>query len=459
MPRGRTVRGALRRALLAGAIDRVRHDVHRRTWWRAQVAAERLSGHRRLELLAVLRGVDRIAAAGLLTTSRIELAMLTVRRNREFWSSRALPAAGSRFRFGGDPVVYQYYAGQGVHVQPLASFGAANALWRTCTADASRRGWRCRKRSLRKLLDRLLALGARRDGYLAFEYLVPFGGGSPPWVSGMTQATAAQAFARAAGELGEQRYRKAALDALGAFERRPPSGVAVTAPGGSHYLMYSFNPNMRILNGFLQTVRGLHDVAALTGSRRAKRLFRRADGVAASTLPAYDTGAWSLYASGGEETSLHYHRLTTDFAGGLCRVTHRARYCRAHRRFARYLTEPPRVRLDVARRARAGRRLAVSVTVSKRASVAVWAQRGGAVVLARRLSLGRGTHAIAWTPRRVGSHRFAVEAVGVNGRRATLTKAVAIQRPPKKRHAKRRADAPTKRRGGHRPDKGIVPVR
>ena len=193
--------------------------------------------------------------------------------------------------------------------------------------------------------------------------------------------------------------------------------------------MYSFNPRLRILNGFLQSVRGLHDVAVLTGSRRALRLFQRADGVARSSLPAYDTGAWSLYASGGAETSLHYHRLTTDFAGGLCRVTREARYCQAHRRFTRYLFEPPRVRLAVARRARAGRRLAVRVTVSKRSSVALWARRRGATVLARRITLPRGTHAIAWTPRVTGSHRIAVEAIGVNGRRMTLSKAVAIVTP------------------------------
>ena len=124
LPRGRTVRGALRRALLVGAIDRERHKVHRRAWWRAQRTARRLRGRRRAELVAVLRSVDRMAAAGLLTTSRVELAMLTVRRNHEFWSSRPLPAPASRHAFRRDPLVYQYYPGQGLHVQPLASFGS-----------------------------------------------------------------------------------------------------------------------------------------------------------------------------------------------------------------------------------------------------------------------------------------------------------------------------------------------
>ena len=56
-------------------------------------------------------------------------------------------------------------------------------------------------------LDRLGALGARRSGFLAWEYYFAYGSGSPPWVSGMTQATAIQALSRGYRALGKARWR------------------------------------------------------------------------------------------------------------------------------------------------------------------------------------------------------------------------------------------------------------
>ena len=97
----------------------------------------------------------------------------------------------------------------------------------------------------------------------------------------MSQATAAQALARGAEALGRDDYRRAALSALGAFDAPAPTGVAA----GGQYVMYSFDPGLRILNGFLQSVIGLHDVADLTGSTRARRLYRPASAPPAAPSP------------------------------------------------------------------------------------------------------------------------------------------------------------------------------
>ena len=39
-----------------------------------------------------------------------------------------LPRPGSRITFRGDPVVFEYYSGRGLAIQPLASFGKATRV-------------------------------------------------------------------------------------------------------------------------------------------------------------------------------------------------------------------------------------------------------------------------------------------------------------------------------------------
>ncbi|HEY0345211.1 MAG TPA: D-glucuronyl C5-epimerase family protein, partial [Solirubrobacteraceae bacterium] len=252
--RSRTVLGALRRAWLGGTIDRATHRELRHVWSTALRAQARLSGTRRAELGAVIAAAARLARDRGLTDSRLEAVFLTLRRNRDYWTRQVVPVPGQRFVFGRDPVTFQYYAGQGLQIQPLASFGHANALASSCLQPHPR--FRCRPRALRRILDRMLALASERDGFLGWEYYFAFGGGAPPWISAMTQGTGAQALARGSRVLGDRRYAVAARRALGAFEQPPPAGVAVAVGGGRRYAMYSFDPGMRILNGELQAVIG-----------------------------------------------------------------------------------------------------------------------------------------------------------------------------------------------------------
>jgi hypothetical protein len=287
--RSRTVAGALRRALLARHIGRAEHDRLRDVYDRARAGASRLPGLRGSELRAVVASVDALAASRRLTAGRFAPVFLTLRRNDEFWRGAPLPAPGQRETFGGDPAVFQYYPGRGMQLQQLASWGRVNAKLGVCIAPRKRKqrdliaamggGSKgpCAKAALRRALDRLVALGAQRDRFVAWEYYFSFGGGTPPWISGMTQGTAIQALARATRVFprGSRRYRRTAARALGAFRAPPPVGVRVAAPSGSHYLMYSFSPGLRILNGNLQAVTGLRDLAVLGRSRAARVLFRR----------------------------------------------------------------------------------------------------------------------------------------------------------------------------------------
>jgi len=305
--RSTTVKGALRCAWLARAISRRRYERLRHTWWRAQRDVRRLGGTRRAELAAVLGMAERLARARLLTASRLDPVFLTIARNREFWTTRPLPAPRARLTFRGDPVVFEYYAGRGLAIQPLASFGRANALAVPCLRVSSR--FTCRPAALRRLLDRMVALSTERGGFLTWEHFFAFGSGAPPWISAMTQATGAQALARGRRALGEARYARAARRALGGFDAPPPLGVAVPTGSGVRYAMYSFAPDLRILNGELQTLIGLRDVARIAGSDRARRLFRQAEPVVRRAVRGFDTGAWSRYSAGGAESTLGYHRL------------------------------------------------------------------------------------------------------------------------------------------------------
>jgi hypothetical protein len=420
--RSRSVRGALRRAWLRGAIDAATHERLRRVWWTAGRARAHLHGRRRAELGAVIDATARLARQRRLTAGRLQPVFLTLRRNRDFWTRRRLPVPGQRWQFGRDPVTLQYYAGRGLQIQPLASFGRANALASSCLRRTARA--RCRPRALRRLLDRMLELGSTRGDFLAWEYEFGFGRGAPPWISAMTQATAAQALARGRVVLGDRRYGAAARRALGAFAQPPPVGVAVGVRGGARYTMYSFDPGLRILNGELQAVIGLRDTATLLGSGRAWGLYARGERVARRAVRAFDTGAWSLYSERGRESTLGYHRLLGGFLDGLCRRTHVAVYCSTGRRFARYLREPPRLRLARLRGARARRATAITFSLSKvaRVSVLVWGRRG--IELRRDLQLARGRHSLRWVPALRGRHRLRIVATGPAGTRAVLRRTV-----------------------------------
>jgi len=408
-----TVPAALRRALLSRAIGERAHAGYRAAYRGARLAAGRLEGARGAEQAAALGAVERLAAAGLLTPSRLRPAFLNLRRNTRMWTRAPFPVAGERRSFGRHPAVFQYVPGQGMQLHPLASWGRVNARLRRCLLT---RGAACPERRMRRQVDALARLGARRGGFLAWEYQYAYAQGTPPWISGMAQATAVQALSRAAHALDAARYTRVARRALGAFEAPPPTGVAVPAAAGTRYVMYSFAPPLQILNGELQAINGLRDAAVLGRSARAERLVRRGDAAARAALGGFDTGAWSLYSAAGAESTLSYHQLTTSILVELCRRTERAAYCGAARRFARYEREPPQIRIAPLRGLRARRGSSLRFSLSKGAAVQVRVTAAGGVVLSHDGQLARGDHALGWMPAARGRYRVRISARGPEGR-------------------------------------------
>jgi hypothetical protein len=251
-------------------------------------------------------------------------------------------------------------------------------------------------------------------------------------VSSLAQGTGLQALSRAALKLGRAGELLPWLRlGLGIFRTPPPEGVRVSADGGAHYLQYSFAPRLYILNGFIQSLVGLYDFAANSADPEARRLFDDGDAAARAEVPAYDTGAWSLYARGSStsESDLHYHGVLRDFLQSLCDRTAEPVYCDTVARFDGYLTEDPVLRL-VTRRLRGGRWGTLRFRLSKVSRVSVKVRRGSRTVLSRTETLGHGLNGEGFAvPRRPGTYAVAIAATDLAGNAASLDGTVRVLRP------------------------------
>ena len=308
--RGPTVYGALKSLNRSGALSAEAYGEDSATYTQALNAVKHLSGTRRAELESVIANVQQIAASGQLIASRLPAVMLTLESNTQWWSHEPLPAADQHVTVPGSHLVWEYYPGQGIEIQWLATFGEANGYYDNGHENAQ----------LREVLEEAIPLATQRAGGIAWEYLFHFDGGAPPWTSGLSQGTALQALSRAYTRLKEPAFLTAAKQALGIFQTPPPAGVRVARPAGTLYAEYTYAPTDRILNGFIQALNGLYEYAKLTGDPLGRQLFETGDAEARAITPSYDTGAWSKYDQ-YTESNLNYHELLTEFLQSLCQRT------------------------------------------------------------------------------------------------------------------------------------------
>ena len=328
--RGPTVSRVLMTLRDSGAISTTDYARYLAAYVAAKHSLGRLSGTRRVELGAVLANVQGIAAAGALSSSRLPAVFLTLERNRTWWTTEPLLSSGERVSFPNSKLVWEYYPGQGIEIQWLATFGKGNGYFLSGHENAN----------LRQLVSEVLPLASQRAGGIAWEYLFHFDGGSPPWTSGLSQGTGIEVLARAYSRFKEPALLSAAQQALGIFRAAPPQGVSVKTPAGATYAEYTYAPSERILNGFIQALVGLYEYTAITHDPVGLALFEAGDAEARVEVPHYDTGHWSLYQP-GELSSYDYHVLVTGFLQELCKRTHARVYCNAAARFERYLKHPP----------------------------------------------------------------------------------------------------------------------
>ena len=415
---GRNVRSELARLRRVHAISTGAYRHYLGSFNAALNAVKRLGGTRAAELEAVIENLHRIAAAGMLTPSRLPALFLTLDRNRMWWTTGPLLSYGQRVEFAGSQLVWEYYPGQGIELQVLGSFGPIDSMYHGGPKYYPR---------IRELLAELIPLAAQRGGGIAWEYYFSFDGGAPPWTSAMSQGTAIQALTEASEAFHDKSYLDLARRALPIFHDSPPTGVSVKTTLGNRYLLYSFAPGAAVLNGFLQSLIGLYDYAKVSGDADALQLFESGDAVARAELPSYDTGAWSLYEPGQEDT-LDYHTLVTSFLKQLCSRTHAPVYCTTAAHFQAYLKTPPALQL-LTHRLRVGKPGVIRFRVSKISRVGITIVRAGRTTFLTSADFGYGVHAFTVPAlRHTGSYTIGLDATDLAGNYNQITNTVQVSR-------------------------------
>jgi hypothetical protein len=459
---GPSVSAALGTLLHSGQISEAVYRKDYAAYTAAKRSIGRLTGTRRAELAAVMANVQAMAAAGYLTASRQAVIFLTLEKNQLWWTTKPLLSGTVRVSFPPSKLVWEHYAGQGVQIQWLATFGEGNGYYLSGHENSN----------LRQLVDEVIPLATKRAGGIAWEYMFRFDGGTPPWTSGLSQGTALQVLSRAWQRLKEPAYLTAAQQAVGIFEQSPPQGVRVATKAGSNYAEYTYAPSDRILNGFIQAVVGLYDYTSITGDPLGLKLFEAGDSEARAEVPHYDTGSWSLYDQFGE-SDLNYHELLTEFLQHLCERTRKGPpltsapapatpttpatttpvtpgggtsptagaaaahtaatqiagdqiYCTTAQRFTADLKTPPAVAL-LSRSVRASSRAGVQISLSKISTVTMTIRQGSKVIWTNRATVAGGKPKLLWaTPSKSGSYAVTLAASDLAGNFSTTNATISV---------------------------------
>ena len=97
--------------------------------------------------------VEGLVKRRALPAARMPAAFTQLERNVEWWTAHGPPGSSAatgglpRVTFPGDPIVLQWYPGQGLAIQWLATFGKANALAAAGKTDELRLLLDARRRS------------------------------------------------------------------------------------------------------------------------------------------------------------------------------------------------------------------------------------------------------------------------------------------------------------------------
>ena len=214
--------------------------------------------------------------AAQLTGPRLVPLWLTLERNRAYWSANASGPSTRRISFPGSQLVWQWFPGQGLQFHPLANFAKLNQLWASRNDDmtpAARRAARAARPARRRHGVGVLLRLRRRQAAVG---LGPRPGHGHPVDHPRGPAHGPPGRGLPDRRRGARRVRDA--DARGRARARPR-----TAP---HYALYSFDPGLRVINGFMQALVGLYDLGRIGNDERARALF--ADGERAARRRAAD---------------------------------------------------------------------------------------------------------------------------------------------------------------------------
>lgn len=397
-------KAGLRKAVAAGRISPADASRYRAILARTARALPRLGGSRHANLQGVLADVS--ARAPQYSAPRA-LTLFSMLDWNTRWFGAQGPPAPQADTVGPDHVVYRYFPGHGLQFHPLGNFAALNSLLAQGKLDEAN-----------ALADALRTRGVPSGGAVVWEYQWPFGGGRAPWTSGMAQAVAAQALARAGQRFEDPSLTDLARQAYAAI----PGRLVMRLSAGPWVKLYSFS-RQAVFNAQLQTTVSLRDYADLSGDAAAGALADALRVAVRKALPQADTGYWTRYTLGGAEESRGYHDFVTTILGRLYVQTKDGFWSGLASKFKAYTTQPPLLQLGTSATpaSHTGRGKATftfSFWLSKLSSVALAA--GGE---RRALTMGNGWHRLTWwLPRaKAGVFPVQVAATPVAGPRASLS--------------------------------------
>ena len=143
-----------------------------------------------------------------------------------------------------------------------------------------------------------------------------------PWISAMYQGVVMSALIRGYRLTGEERFLSLSRRASQVFGKSIEDGGVRTLERGSVlYEEYPAYPLPRILDGFLFSLLGLHDLYVETNDPATAQLFNDGIDGLRRTLSFWDyRGKWSWYGSHGYLCPPHYHALNTQLLFLLGRI-------------------------------------------------------------------------------------------------------------------------------------------
>ena len=384
---------AVRRAVAGGQIDASQAAIDRAEINRAARLIRGLPAGRGNHVGVALAEVASLS--GRLTGPRAVALFGQLKVNDDYFANHWAPA-GKTDITDADGVVYRYFSGRCFEFHPLANFGELNAD--VAQGDVA---------ATRLLADALVARGVyQHGGGIGWEYYFSFGGGRAPWLSGMAQAIAAQALARAATLVTDEKTLLT-RQARGAY-RTIPGRLLTRVAAGPWIRLYAFR-STAVLNAQLQTVISLQSYAAAVGDASAAALAARMQHAAAATLPKFDTGYWTYYSLMRDPSPLNYQRYVVQLLTKLASAD--SRFADAATRFASYLQQPPAFKLAN------GGLGELRFWLSKPATVSAVSAAGPT----KHLPLGDGWHTLLWRePRRTGTYPVKLSAVDWAGNHAAL---------------------------------------
>ncbi len=126
---------------------------------------------------------------------------------------------------------------------------------------------------------------------------VPKYGLAPGWISAMAQGQAISVLLRAAELSGEEEYAELASAALGPLLTPVAAGGVQRELDGAIVLEeYATVKPCAVLNGWIFSLWGVHELAITRKDPASRELFERSSADLVRLLPRYDVGWWSLYS-------------------------------------------------------------------------------------------------------------------------------------------------------------------